>query len=146
MNAFKNWISRWQLRQIIQSLSTKTHTNPMVHGFCKQLEATSIMTRGMKKDTLVTINCEREELDAFIHYMTSLHDEQLSRLNVARLGLATLMIKDAQMLDDTPQGIIQREIKKTLANRKGKFGKSTFASWIGASPTIEELSSRRRKR
>lgn len=115
MGPFSKWLNRWRLRRIIVALETQSDTNQYVHDFAKSLEATEIMTRGGKKDAECLITVERAQLDAFIRYMCSLHDSKLSRITLARVGLACLMLRDEKTLKAPP-----REVLKEAKSSGGK--------------------------
>ena len=118
---FQNWLSRWRLRRIIAALSYATDygLRKEVKEFAESLEATSMMTRGisMKKDTPVTINCTRYQLDIFITYMTKLHSSKLSLWHRARIGLATLAMADKNVLGETPEEFVARELPKAKSSK-----------------------------
>lgn len=118
-----NWHSRWKLRRIIAALSYATDygLKDEVMRFAKALEATSIMSRGTKKDAMLAINCEREELDAFITYMVRLHSSKLSLWHRARIGLATLALADKNVLGETPQEFVEREFPKSKSAEDDKI-------------------------
>lgn len=122
---FQNWLSRWRLRRILAALSFATDFGLKVEvkEFAESLEATSMMTRGssMKKDTPVTINCTREQLDTFITYMTRLHSSKLSLWHRARIGLATLAITDKLALGETPEEFIRRELPKAKSSASDRL-------------------------
>ena len=117
-----NWLSRWRLRRIIKALSLATDygLKKEVREFAQALEATSMMTRStsMKKDTPVTIQCTRDQLDVFISYMMRLHKSKLSLLLRARIGLATLAVTDEHTLGEGPQEFIDREKPKAKTHRR----------------------------
>lgn len=113
MNPFQKWKNRWKLRRIIVALSEQQHASKSVHGFARSLEATEIMSRGLKKDADCAINIERHELDAFIRYMTSLHDAKLSRIMLARIALACLMTRDESTLKEPPEQVIAEAMKQS---------------------------------
>jgi len=119
-----NWLSRWRLRRIIAALKHATDygLKPEVAGFAKSLEATSMMTRGisMKKDTPVTIQCTKDELDVFISYMTRLHSSKLSLWQRARIGLATLALKDKYVLGEEPEDFVAREFPNAKSSKDDK--------------------------
>ena len=122
---FQNWLSRWRLRRIIAALSHATDygLKHEVKEFAESLEATSMMTRrlSMKKDTPVTINATREQLDSFISYMTRLHSSKLSLWHRARIGLATLAFSDTHTLGETPEEFIKRELPKAKSSKDDKL-------------------------
>ena len=118
MNPFQKWKVRWKLRRIIVALEEQMDSNSLVHNFARSLEATEIMSRGMKKDAQCVIKIERAELDSFIRYMCSLHDSKLSRVMLARVGLACLMVRDEDALKERPEIVLQQE-----SNRSGNSGK-----------------------
>jgi DNA integrity scanning protein DisA with diadenylate cyclase activity len=115
-----DWVSRWKLRQIIKMYDgqTKTVMTTDAFGFIKTLEATAMMSKGMSKHERVTMNLERCEIESFIRYMTSLHDVKISRFNLARLGLATLLQADKHALGEHPAEIIKKELGRTV--RRGE--------------------------
>lgn len=119
MTPFQKWLNRWRLRRIIIALQGQVNqgNNSLVCGFAKNLEATEIMSRGSKKGEEVIITVERAELDSFIRYMCSLHDAKLSRIMIARIGLATLITRDDKTLGQSASQIITDEMART---RKGK--------------------------
>lgn len=116
----QNWLSRWRLRRIITALSYATDHGLKVEvkEFAESLEATSMMTRGisMKKDTPVTINATREQLDSFITYMVRLHSSKLSLGLRACIGLATLATSDKRALGESPEDFIKRELPKAKSS------------------------------
>lgn len=120
---FANWLSRWRLKRIILALhyATDYGLKTEVHDFAKALEASSLMARGLKKDAEVTIVAEREQLDAFITYMTKLHSSKLSLILRARIGLATLALKDSYVLGDEPIDFVKREYPKTKSAADDKI-------------------------
>lgn len=113
MNPFQKWKNRWKLRRVIVALEEQQHASGSVHGFARSLEATEIMSRGLKKDAACTISVERHELDAFIRYMTSLHDAKLSRIMLARIALACLITRDEDALKEPPKAIVDEAMKTT---------------------------------
>lgn len=115
MNPFQKWLNRWRLRRIIQALSEQVGqgNQPFVMDFAKQLEATEIMSRGMKKNVTVSIEIERMQLEAFIRYMCSLHDAKLSRIMLARIGLATLILRDERILGAPAKEVLDEEVKRS---------------------------------
>lgn len=117
MNPFQKWVARWKLRRIIVALESQTKFSPHVTSFVKTMEATEVMSRGSKKDTTVTLNVERAELDAFIRYMCSLHDSKLSRIILARVGLACLAMRDETALKAPPETVIRQEQERTGGSR-----------------------------
>lgn len=78
-----------------------------------------MMTRGvsLKKDTPITINCTRYQLDVFISYMTRLHRSKLSLLQRATIGLATLAMADKTALGETPEEYVAREKPKAKSHK-----------------------------
>ncbi len=76
------------------------------------------MSRGSKKDAEVLIKIERADLDAFIRYMTSLHDSKLSRIMLARVGLACLMVRDEDALKERPEIVLQQESDRSCNSGK----------------------------
>lgn len=111
---------RWMLRKIIRTLEEKVKygVSKDVVSFAKSLEATSIMARGTKIDTEVSISCTRRELDSFIRYITIIHDEKLTRLEQARIGLATLILKDQNALGDDPKKVLGGAAKAIKDGRR----------------------------
>ena len=105
MNPFQKWKARWKLRRITS--------------FVKTMEATEVMSRGSKKNAQVILNIERAELDAFIRYMCSLHDSKLSRILLARVGLACLIMRDESALKAPPEAVIKREQERTNGSQAG---------------------------
>lgn len=119
MNPFQKWKARWKLRRIIVALEGQIDFNPHVTNFVKTMEATEIMSRGSKKDAQVILTIERAELDAFIRYTCSLHDSKLSRIILARVGLACLVMRDESALKEPPKAVIKREQDRTGGSRTG---------------------------
>ena len=78
----------------------------------KTLEATEIMTRGTKKFDQITITTNRSELLSFIDYMNRLHSSKLGNLQLARIALATLILRDEEALKDQPENVIKETSKK----------------------------------
>lgn len=115
MNPYQKWLNRWRLRRIIVALQGQINqgNNSLVKDFAKGLEATEIMSRGMKKNAEVIITVKRNELDSFIRYMCSLHDAKLSRIMIARIGLATLITRDDKTLGQSASQIIIDEMART---------------------------------
>lgn len=120
---FENWLSRWRLRRIIAALSYATDygLKKEVMDFAKSLEATSLMARGTKKDQELTVLCKREELDCFITYMVRLHSSKLSLWHRARIGLATLALKDKYVLGEDPLEFVAREYPKAKSSLDDKL-------------------------
>ena len=116
------WLSRWRMRQIVAALSHATHhgMRPGVQGFAKSLEATALMSQGMKKDAAVHIKVTRRELNEFIGYMTNLHVAKQSLLIRARIGLAVLCMSDKQILGETPEELVAREKTNTKSSKDDK--------------------------
>lgn len=112
MTPFQKWLNRWRLRRIIMVLESQVDRGKEEHvrAFCKSLEATEMMSRGSKRESEVSIVVTRRELDAFIRYMCSLHDAKLSRIMIARIGLATLILRDDEALGQPPAQIIKEEM------------------------------------
>ncbi len=119
MNPFQKWLNRWRLRRVIVALTNQVQqgSTPLVMEFAKTLEATEMMSRGLKKNVNVSMEIERAQLDAFIRYMCSLHDAKLSRIMLARIGLATLMTRDESILKQPPEQVIEDEIKRSSQPR-----------------------------
>ena len=115
MNPYQKWLNRWRLRRIIVALQSQVNqgNNELVKGFAKSLEATEIISRGMKKNAEVNIRVARHELDAFIRYMCSLHDAKLSRIMIARIGLATLVTRDDKTLGAPAKEVIEMEMERS---------------------------------
>lgn len=115
MNPYQKWLSKWRLRRIIVALTGQVSqgASPHVMEFAKALEATELMTRGLKKDTAVSIQVERAQLSAFIRYMCSLHDAKLSRIMLARIGLATLFLRDESALQQPAKEVLEQEMDRT---------------------------------
>lgn len=109
--AFTRWLHRWRLRQIIRVLthSIQEGRHPHVLEFVKSLEATELMSRGSSPSTEVSISVTRAQLDKFIVYTCALHDAKLSRITIARIGLACLCMTNAQMLGASPSAVIAKE-------------------------------------
>jgi len=122
MNKLKQWFYRWKLKRVVAALAMRTSVREDdkdgVYAFAKMLEATEIMTRGIKKHEDVTMSCTRQELDQFIRYMTTLHDSRLSLLIRARIGLATLTASAEKVLGEAPKEVLKTEAAKTLKGRK----------------------------
>lgn len=125
MNKLKQWFYRWKLKRVVAALAIRTSVRKNdkdgVYAFAKMLEATEIMTRGLKKADEVAMQCERQELDQFIRYMTTLHDSRLSLLIRARIGLATLAATATQVLGEEPKEVLKTEAAKTLKGRKSRI-------------------------
>jgi hypothetical protein len=119
MNPFQKWVARWKLRRIIVALESQTEFNQHITAFVRSLEATEIMSRGNKKHSDVLITIERQQLDAFIRYMCSLHDSKLSRIILARVGLACLVMRDETALKAPPETVIKQEQERTGGSRAG---------------------------
>ena len=113
MNPFSKWKNRWKLRRIIVALEEQQDASDGVHSFARSLEATEIMSRGLKKNAECNILIERHELDSFIRYMTSLHDAKLSRIMLARIALACLIVRDEDALKEPAQKIVDEAMKTT---------------------------------
>ena len=113
MNPFQKWKNRWKLRRVIVALEEQQSANTYVHDFAKSLEATEIMSRGAKKKDECSIVVERQALDSFIRYMTSLHDAKLSRIMLARIALACLITRDEDTLKEPPKSIVDKAMKET---------------------------------
>ncbi|MCB7130401.1 MAG: hypothetical protein J3T61_12785 [Candidatus Brocadiales bacterium] len=124
MNPFQKWLNRWRLRRIIMALQGQVNqgNNELVIGFAKNLEATEIMSRGSKKHAEVIITVTRRELDSFIRYMCSLHDAKLSRIMIARIGLATLVTRDDKMLGQPAEVILTKEMARSNKPRSDVIG------------------------
>lgn len=131
MKSLREKYLRWKLRRVIAALAHRTSVHKSeedgVYAFAKMLEATEIMTRGMKKDEAVTMTPTREELVQFIRYMTTLHDSRLSLIIRARIGLATLAMKDEKILGESPKDTLAteeaRRIKGSTLNVVDPTGK-----------------------
>ena len=115
MKKIRHWIAKWRLKRVIAALAHACNygLREEVMEFARSLEATEMMSRGCKNDQMVTITCEREQLAAFITYMTRLHSSKLSLLLRARIGLATLMVSDRYVLGEPVDEFIEREFGKT---------------------------------
>ncbi len=122
MKRFNHWLSKWRLKRIIAALAHACNygLRNEVMEFARSLEATEMMSRGCKNDQLVTITCEREQLAAFITYMTRLHSSKLSLLLRARIGLATLMVSDKYILGEPVEEFIEREFGKAKSSKDDK--------------------------
>ena len=120
---YENWLSRWRLRRIIAALSFATDygLKQEVVEFAKAMEATSLMARGAKKDQELVMVCKREELDCFITYIVKLHSSKLSLWHRARIGLATLALKDKYVLGETPLDFVKREFPKAKSSIDDKI-------------------------
>lgn len=120
---FTNWLTRWRLKRIIAALSLATDygLKPEVMEFAQSMEATSRMAAGSKKDQEVTLLCTRYQLDCFITYMTRLHTSKLSLWHRARIGLATLVLKDKLVLGEDPLEFIAREFPKSKSSADDKI-------------------------
>jgi hypothetical protein len=121
LNPFNKWHTRWKLRRIIVALEEQQEANHHIHSFARALEATEIMTRGMKKDAQCVITIERAELDSFIRYMTSLHDSKLSRLMLARIGLACLVMYDETALKEPAKKVVSDEMIRSRTSDMGRI-------------------------
>lgn len=121
MKAFNRWYLRWKMRRVVLALAMRTSARKGeedgVYKFAKMLEATHIMSKGLKRHDSLNFNCTRDELDQFIRYMTTLHDSKLSLLIRARIGLATLAMKDKEVLTEEPEQVLKHEYAKSV---KGK--------------------------
>ena len=115
MKKIRHWIAKWRLKRVITALAHACNygLREEVMEFARSLEATEMISRGCKNDQMVTITCEREQLAAFITYMTRLHSSKLSLLLRARIGLATLMVSDRYVLGEPVDEFIEREFSKT---------------------------------
>ena len=106
MNPFQKWKNRWKLRRLIVALEEQQE--------------------GMKKNGECLITVERQELDSFIRYMTSLHDSKLSRVMLARIALACLITRDEDTLKEPPQKIVNEAMassgrkKSSIMSTAGK--------------------------
>lgn len=120
---YENWLSRWRLRRIIAALSYATEfgLKKEVSEFARAMEATSLMARGTKKDQELVLTCKREELDCFITYIVRLHSSKLSLWHRARIGLATLALRDKYVLGETPLEFVQREFPKAKSSADDKL-------------------------
>ena len=117
MNPFQKWMARWKLRRIIVALENQIDFNQHITEFVRTMEATEIMSRGNKKHSDVLLTIERQQLDAFIRYMCSLHDSKLSRITLARVGLACLAMRDETALKAPPEDVIKQEQERTGGSR-----------------------------
>lgn len=115
----QHWLARWRLKRIIAALARATDhgLREEVVQFARSLEATEMISRGCKKDQPVMITAEREQLAAFITYMTRLHTSKLSLLLRARIGLATLMVSDKYILGESVDEFIEREFGKAKRSK-----------------------------
>lgn len=113
---FNRWIDRWRLRRIIALLAIPLNlgSKQSVHEFARSLEATEIMSRGMKPDASVSIDVTREELVSFIRYMTTLHDSKISKLVTARVALATMMESDETAVGGKKEEVLAEEMSKHI--------------------------------
>ncbi len=116
------WVDRWRLRRIIATLAIPLNDGgkPGVHDFAKTMEATEIMTRGVKNDTIVSLQVSRDSLDQFIRYMCSLHDSKLHKLATARVALATIMEPDEAAIGGNKKEVLREEAARTHASGKLK--------------------------
>ena len=115
----KDMHKRWQLRRIILALeeATKRGLRKEVRSFAGALEATSLMARGNKRDSMVTITVTREELDSFITYMHELHVSKLSLMQRAKIGLVTLLMNDKKLFGENPLNFAKREFKASKSSK-----------------------------
>lgn len=125
MKKLKQWFFRWKLKRVVAALAIRTSVKDSekdgVYAYAKMLEATEIMTRGLKKGDDVTMSCTRDELDSFIRYMTTLHDSRLSLLIRARIGLATLTASAEKVLGETSENVLATEAAQTMKGRKANI-------------------------
>lgn len=115
----KDWLTRWRLKRIIAALSFATDygLRAGVVEFAQALEATALMSQSAKKGELLTIQVEKQQLNEFITYMTRLHSSKLSLWHRARIGLATLMLKDANVLGESAMEFMEREFPKSKSKK-----------------------------
>lgn len=115
----KDWLTRWRLKRIIAALSFATDygLRKGVADFAQSLEATALMSQGAKKNAQLTITVEKQQLTEFITYMTRLHSSKLSLWHRARIGLATLMLKDEAVLGEKALEFMQREFPKSKSRK-----------------------------
>lgn len=129
MNRIKQWFYGWKLRRVVAALAMRTSISSKdrdgVFAFAKMLEATEIMTRGLKKDDEVAMTCTREELGQFIRYMTTLHDSRLSLLVRARIGVATLAMSAEKILGEPPKAVLGTELARSLKGKKSTIVDAT---------------------
>ena len=125
MKRIKAWFYRWKLKRVVAAIAMRTSVQEGerdgVYAYAKMLEATEIMTRGLKKGDEVSMQCTRDELDSFIRYMTTLHDSRLSLLIRARIGLATLTASAADVLGEKPSDVLATEAAQTMKGRKANI-------------------------
>lgn len=113
---------RWLLRRVIVALheATKRGMRPGVVNFAKALEATELMARGQKRDSLLTVTISYQELLEFISYMTDLHRSKLSLIQRAKIGLVTLLISDKKLYGEDPIDFAKREFKASKSSKTDK--------------------------
>ena len=118
----QHWLNKWRLKRIILTLHRATDhgLRPQVVEFARSLEATEVITRGLKKKQTVTITCEREELAAFITYMSRLHTGKLSLILRAKIGLASLAMSDRYVIGEPVDEFIKREFGKVKRSKDDK--------------------------
>lgn len=75
------------------------------------------MSQGAKKNAQLTITVEKQQLTEFITYMTRLHSSKLSLWHRARIGLATLMLKDEGVLGEKALEFMEREFPKSKSRK-----------------------------
>ena len=80
-------------------------------------EASELISQGCKKGQVLTITVKREELTAFITYMTRLHSAKLSLLLRAKIGLAMLMVSNRHVLGEPVDEFIEREFGKVKRSK-----------------------------
>lgn len=112
MTPLQKWRNRWKLRQIIAVIENQIGVPDRAVDLIKTLEATEIMTRGTKKLDPITLTTTRSELLSFIDYMNRLHSSKLGNLQLARIALATLILRDEQSLKDSPEHVIKETSEK----------------------------------
>jgi hypothetical protein len=113
------------LRRIILALQEATEHAGLKQetvAFCRAMESTYDMTRGLKKDHDVVIQTSKQELGVFISYMIMLHNSKLSLLTRARIGLVTLMIDAGKLMPPgkTPIGFAEEEFGKSKSSKDDK--------------------------
>ena len=113
------WLSKWRLKRIILALhrATEYGLRPQVVEFARSLEASEAMTRDIKKHEFCTIVCKREDLAAFVTYMSRLHSGKLSLLVRARIGLIALLCKDQYVTGEPVDQFIIREFGKVKRSK-----------------------------
>lgn len=121
--SYSDFMRRWRLRRLIFLTGKpvgKASTSNVV-GFCRQLEATSLMVRGLKPSDQTSITVTRGELDAFVRYMTDLHAIKASRVVLIMIGLATLMAKDESFIPYEAKQFLKDEFEKSKQGKKSNI-------------------------